>query len=122
MNSQTETSMLDVLSMKCHEMALSKGWYERGRELPELLMLVVSELSEALEEARKPATKFRNEEVSRAIEYEGDKPIGVAVEIADALIRIFDLCGYFELPIGEAVRVKMEYNANRPHRHGGKRY
>lgn len=49
------------------------------------------------------------------------KPIGTAVELADALIRIFDLCGFYGIPLEEALLVKMQYNKTRPYRHGGKK-
>lgn len=39
-------------------------------------------------------------------------------EIADALIRILDLCAARNIDIGTHVRLKMSYNAGRPHKHG----
>lgn len=39
-------------------------------------------------------------------------------EIADALIRILDLCAARNIDIGNHVRLKMEYNARRPYKHG----
>lgn len=107
---------LTELTKTAHEMAVEKGWYERPRDVPELLMLVVSELAEALEEARD------NRWPLSAIEYDGTKPVGFAIEIADAMIRLFDLCGYYGIPIERAVEVKMAYNAGRERRHGGKKW
>ena len=48
------------------------------------------------------------------------KPEGVTSELADVLIRIFDFCGKYQLPLGKILIEKMEYNKKRPYRHGGK--
>lgn len=49
------------------------------------------------------------------------KPEGVAVELADCVIRILDYCGHAGIDIEEAIRIKHEYNKTRPYRHGGKK-
>jgi len=77
--------------------------YERiQRNVGELLMLCVSELSEALEGHRKglPDDKLPH------------RPM-IEVELADCLIRIFDMGGGLGLDLGGAFAEKMEYNANR---------
>jgi len=45
---------------------------------------------------------------------------GVEVELADTLIRILDYCGAHQVPIGEIVRKKIEFNKTRAHKHGKK--
>ena len=50
------------------------------------------------------------------------KPEGVAVELVDALIRILDQLGYMRVDIDGLVAEKMAYNADRPIKHGGKKY
>lgn len=45
----------------------------------------------------------------------------VPIELADAIIRILDYCGYAGIDIDAAVERKHEYNKTRPYRHGGKR-
>ena len=42
-------------------------------------------------------------------------------ELADAVIRILDVAGYYDLAIGDAILSKVEKNKDRPFRHG-KRY
>jgi NTP pyrophosphatase (non-canonical NTP hydrolase) len=41
-----------------------------------------------------------------------DRP-GVEVELADAVIRIADFCGAYDLDLAGAIVDKLEYNANR---------
>ncbi len=46
------------------------------------------------------------------------KPEGFAVELADAVIRIFDLAGALGLDLEAAMERKHEYNRGRPFMHG----
>lgn len=48
------------------------------------------------------------------------KPEGVPSELADTIIRILDICGYYGIDIDEIVAEKMTYNETRSHRHGNK--
>ncbi len=43
---------------------------------------------------------------------------GEAAELADCVIRIFHYCGRRGINLGEAVRLKHEYNITRPYKHG----
>ena len=43
---------------------------------------------------------------------------GEAAELADVLIRIFHYCGRRGINLGEAVKLKHEYNITRPYKHG----
>jgi len=49
------------------------------------------------------------------------KPVGIAAELADVVIRVLDSCEGFEIPLVDAMLAKMEYNQWRPKRHGGKK-
>ena len=103
------------LMKECHETAVDKGWYALGdRNFGELIALMHSELSEALEEHRngEPFNNFR---------FVDGKPEGIAVELADVLIRVFDACEHKSIPLADALMSKMEYNRTRPYRHGGKK-
>ena len=110
-----EKQGLNELAAAVHENAVAHGWWEQERELPEILMLCVSELAEALEEYRagKPNIYYNveGEEILYADgeaceKYERRKPEGVAVELADCMIRILDYCGRAGIDIEEAIRIK----------------
>jgi len=108
--------MINELIKKAHHNAIDKGWHDEERSFGELIALCHSELSEALEE-------HRNGMENNGIYYnksKPDKPEGIPVELADVVIRIFDICGLYGIDLEEAIRIKMAYNATRPHRHGGK--
>lgn len=98
-----------------HKTAKEHGWWDgEPRELPEILMLAVSELAEALQE-------YRDMRAPHEIYHNGDKPEGVPIEIADCIIRLLDYCAYAKIDIENAIHTKHQYNITRPYRHGNKK-
>lgn len=94
-----------------HENAVAHGWWEEERKLPEIVALCTSELSEALEE-------YRN---GNGIYYVKDgKPEGIAIEMLDCVIRVFDYLATLNINIGEKLWEKHTFNTERPYKHGGK--
>lgn len=73
-----------------------------ARNKGELLMLIVSEIAECMEAER-----------TGAVDNHLPTRPGAEVELADALIRIFDYAGAFGYDIGGAFEEKMRYNARR---------
>jgi len=75
----------------------------------------VSELSEVCEEYRKHGL-----DPDKFIYEVNGKPEGIAIEYADLLIRVFDTCERYDIPLEKALALKMEFNKHRTFRHGGK--
>lgn len=115
--------VLNVLAERVHE--ANKKWWENPstgepieRNFGELMMLAVSELSEALEGHRKNLMddKLPHRKM-------------VEVEIADCIIRLLDTASGLKMDLGGAFEEKMAFNAVREdHKHesrlkpGGKQY
>ena len=95
---------------RVHRIALDHGWWDAPRSIGEVLMLVVTELAEAMEayrEGNPESEKIRG--FSRMEE-----------ELADVMIRLLDLAENEGFNLEAAVLAKMAYNEDRPYRHGGK--
>ncbi|GAB63082.1 MAG: hypothetical protein DWB56_06825 [Candidatus Jettenia sp.] len=101
------------LQKQVHEMAKEKGWWDKSRSIGEMIALCHSELSEALEDYRAFGCNFETRN-------DNDKPEGFAVELADCIIRILDMCEHLEINLQEALEKKIEHNKTRPYRHGNK--
>lgn len=88
------------------------------------LMLIVSEAVEALEELRAgkdPAEVYYKEVIFSAKDASPqDKPEGFATELADIVIRTYDLAHMLEIPLDEVIEEKLEFNSHRGVRHNGK--
>ena len=97
------------------EATKSKGFRDEDRPLPIDIVLMHSELSEALEEYRDPSHR------PNEIYHVDGKPEGVVVEFADVILRICESCAHYKMPLEQAILQKMIYNRGRPYRHGGKR-
>ncbi len=126
---------INTIAALIHSNAVEHGWWEKKRELPEIIALCHSELSEALEEYRagRPDEWYRcnmgmtcpcNPDCEQYLEpeccFRDPKPEGIAVELADCIIRILDYCEQAGIDIGRILVTKHNYNKTRSYRHGNK--
>jgi NTP pyrophosphatase (non-canonical NTP hydrolase) len=105
----------------------SKGFHEMPMELGTMLMLITSELGEALEAQRHgkqapyPIKEMVCETPEEFVEtFQRDFKDTVEDELADALIRILDTAYRLNIDIEGHVRAKLNYNRTRPYKHGKK--
>lgn len=119
--------MLNELAKEIHQNAVEHGWWDEKRSFGEIVALCHSELSEAMEEYRAGRPMEYVDDISTCTrvtdreKFGGRKPEGMAVEMADCIIRILDWFGKEGIDIDAVIAEKMAYNKARPYRHGGKR-
>lgn len=116
--------VIETLADDIFETASSKGFWEYENldqlVLPLKLVLVISEVIEALEVHRKEYDDDDEDELTGFTPMQEDDFLE---ELADGVIRIFDIVGSLDASnhFGDIILSKMEKNRNRPYRHG-KRY
>ena len=98
---QTITEWIDT----CHGVAKEKGFWENERNVGEMLMLITSELGEAIEAHR---TGLHGLHAKDTFED----------ELADTAIRLFDMCGGLGINLEEQIEWKMNFNKSREVKHG----
>lgn len=118
-----------------HENAVRHGWWDSPRPIGEIIALIHSELSEALEEyrAKRPNLWFACKEVESACvnvcnpsdeydcanfgkeescQYRSHKPEGICIELIDAVIRIFDYVGFAKIYIDSSKTIADYFSDN----------
>lgn len=117
---------LELFMKEVHQVAVDKGWYSPAKSKVEALALVHCEVSEAIEEIRKGDLSpiYQLNSMYCVVEPDDDdwnratKSEGLAVELADVVIRVLDFCEHYNIPLIDAMLLKNEYNKTRPFRHG----
>ena len=118
---------LTELASLIHKNNVEKGFWDAPLNVPERLMLTVSELAEAMEADRKDhmadlsgfdtlhssgADFKKNFETNIKNSYED--------ELADVIIRVLDLAAGQNIDIAAHIMYKVNYNTGRPFKHGKK--
>lgn len=108
MNIET-INILRQLQADIHQANVDAGWWtdletgeRKQRNKGELLMLIVTEIAEAMEGERKDLMDDKLPHRKNA-----------EVELADAFIRILDYCGGFGHDLAGAMQDKLEFNRTR---------
>lgn len=108
----TISKIFTEVAQACHEVAKSKGFYDREVVLSEQTENIHGEVSELWDAHREGK-----------LNQPCNKPIPLTCmeeELADIIIRTLDTAAHRGVDIGRAVLVKFEYNKTRSYRHGGK--
>lgn len=122
--------MINELAKEIHQNNIDKGFYEKEKNIGEMLCLIHSEVSEALEADRKD--NYRDKNVVEYVEgmlktgYEFTEAYDDFIkgsfeeEMSDIVIRVMDMCAFKGIDLEAHIKAKMRYNSLRPYKHGKK--
>lgn len=127
---KNQQTMINELSQKIHANNVKKGFYDEPKNIGEMLALIHSEVSEALECDRKdkycPLNPMFlgmlndcNNDVFNE-EFEAKIKDTFHDELADIMIRVMDLAAHKDIDLEAHIEAKMRYNSLRPYKHGKK--
>jgi len=117
---------LDEMQKEVGNWRRAKGFKTNWNNVPEKLMLIVTELSEAMEAYRHIDLEVLENKLPISAEATPTMEQATCItwwnnfeeEIADTVIRILDLCDALGIPLTEHVYAKMAVNELRPVKHG----
>lgn len=121
--------MINQLGKKIYQNAQDKGFYEKEKNIGEMLCLIHSEVSEALEADRKDkyaghTGMFKKDNENYLQEskdwFEMNIKNTFEDELADVMIRVMDLAAFKGIDLEWHILKKMQYNAQREKYHGKK--
>lgn len=115
--------VINLLSRTAHNTAVEHGFYAEHSELMHTLegndadmrLVEAAERDFVLAAIAKISSECG--EAVAAIQH-GEEEDKIVEELADVIIRTFDLCGFLDADLGETLVRKMQYNKTRPYKHG----
>ncbi len=120
--------MINELSKEIHQNNKEKGFFDDEKNIGEMLALIHSEVSEALEADR--IDNYCNVRVKSVSGWNIDEGFKVSFvqnvkntfedELADIMIRVMDLAAFRNIDLEGHIKAKIRYNKLRPHKHGKK--
>lgn len=121
--------VVEDMTQEVWDFLQDKGWLDTNHSFSELMVLLHTEISEAVEAYRKWGMETHDVVVFYAPDpetgYPGaggvPKPEGVGPEMADLLVRLLHTCRRLNVDLVEEFRRVMEHNRQRPFRHGKKK-
>lgn len=122
--------MINELSSQIHEINRKNGFYEDKKNIGEMLALIHSEVSEALEADRKdrhahPDIALLNSTIidvrTAKSHFEEFIKDTFEDELADVMIRVMDMAAFLGIDLEAHIKAKVRYNSMREYKHG-KRY
>lgn len=119
---------MNQLAQEIHANAKAKGFFEKPKNIGEMLCLIHSEVSEALEADRNNmyctasmlGVNGYTSDANFIASYKENVKGSFEEEMADIIIRVLDLCAFKNIDIEQHIKAKMRYNANREKYHGKK--
>lgn len=114
-------SVVNVLAMEAHDNAEKHGFYDDVEKLIDHFAeldrtedskvvwrdFVLAQLAKIMGEGGEAVAAIQHDDYD-----------GMYEELADIVIRVFDLAGYCAIPIGDIIIAKMKKNEKRPYKHG----
>ena len=124
--------MINRLAKEIHKNNVDKGFYDKEeKNIGEMIALIHSEASEALEADRKGNYAEMDETLWNDMNHDPAENYFPHAfqeyckdtfedELADIMIRVMDLAHYKGIDLERHIQAKMRFNALREHKHGKK--